>query len=179
MSAGCRPGDQRGRDVQVLDGHRFAVDQPQPGDVGDLGGGRDPQLAADAGAGRHGGELQHPAGPGARGRRQAVGVPAGGEFLGDLGAGDEHAAPVLAYEQAGGDQFVDGRAQGGAGDAELVAQGALGGDRVAGGAGLDEFHQVVADSFAFQRGARRFAGHGTFPLPRFPGPAVQPRLSRG
>ena len=36
---GGQPGYEGGRDVQVLDGHRLPVHQPEPGDVDDVGGG--------------------------------------------------------------------------------------------------------------------------------------------
>jgi hypothetical protein len=57
---------------------------------------------------------------------------------------------VLAHEQPGAHEFIDGPAQGRAGDPERSAESALGGDRVAGASGLDELQQKFAYAFAFE-----------------------------
>jgi hypothetical protein len=60
--------------------------------------------------------------------------------------GDERAAAVLADEDALGDERVDGLPDGHAGQAELLAEGTLGGDGVADAELLrDERDEVVAD----------------------------------
>ncbi len=95
---GGQARNQLGPDVQVLDRHRGAVDQPQPGHVHDLRRGRHAQLAADPGARLEGGELQQPARPGPRRLRDRQGQVGRDELLGDLRRCDEHAAAVLAHQ---------------------------------------------------------------------------------
>nr|AFO53526.1 hypothetical protein [Streptomyces sp. WAC 01438] len=51
------------------------------------------------------------------------------------------------------DEFVHRGTQGGARHAELGAETALGGDGVAGAAGLDEFEDRVTDAFPLEHGA--------------------------
>ncbi|MDQ0939172.1 hypothetical protein QFZ67_000877 [Streptomyces sp. V1I1] len=64
---------------------------------------------------------------------------------------------MFAYELSGGDEFIDGGAQGGPGDAQFGAERALGGDGVTGPAVLDEGEQIRAHPFAFEYRLRRVA----------------------
>nr|WP_309136690.1 hypothetical protein [Streptomyces sp. FT05W] len=146
-------------DVQVLDGHRGAVDESQPGDVHDLLGGRHPQLAADPGAGREGRELQQPARPRSGRLRHAQGEVGGDELLGDLLRCHEHPASVLPDEQSGGHEFVDGGAHGGAGHVEQGAQGPLGRDGVPGAPALDQLENRVTCPLPLEQGPRYVGFH--------------------
>lgn len=120
-------GDQVGPDVQMLDGHRGAVDQTQPCHVHDVGARGHAQLAAHACSRLDGRELQQSARPGSRGLRDRQPLLARDELLGDLLGCHEHAAAVFPYQKARCDELVDGRAQRRAGHSQAGAQRAFGG----------------------------------------------------
>ncbi|ALO06156.1 hypothetical protein AQF52_0559 [Streptomyces venezuelae] len=74
---------------------------------------------------------------------------------------------MLPHERARGDEFVDGGAQGGAGDAEGRAEGALGRDRVAGAAGFDQTQEVLPYALPLQHPAGGVIVHAVPPfMPR-------------
>jgi hypothetical protein len=136
-------GNECSGNVERLERHRLAVGQPQTTDQHHARVRRNVECASDCSACMGFSELDRPA-PGHHSpaahvfaeRRQR-------ELLGDLRLADERAAPVPPLQVAVPDEVVERGAEGQSGDAEVGAEPAFGGDRLADAELLDQLEDPL------------------------------------
>ena len=136
-------GDERRRDVQRLECHRFAVGEPQAPDQHHARIGGDVERAPDRGACMYLSQLDRPAAGDHAAPAHVLAERREGELLGDLRLADEGAAPVPPLEVAVADEVVESGAKGEAGDAEVGAEPAFGGDGLADLELLDQLEHAL------------------------------------